>query len=105
MPPKPLVKNYSFLVDAYAFMCNIRTMKQQLGCGDDGSARKGGCQVSEVFSPGMVKAHFIMRGTSLKAWAREHGFDPGSVSRTLRGKQGGKVGRRIAGELRKVLAA
>lgn len=54
---------------------------------------------SESSSVAVVKAGFILRGTSLCAWCRSHGIDTGYASKALTGKQAGPKARELKARL------
>lgn len=58
-----------------------------------------------LFNPYAVRAHFVLRGTSLAAWAQSHGWDRRYVWKIITGKKrgGGKLGTRIVSLLNREL--
>ena len=51
---------------------------------------------SPPFNPHVVRAHFVLRGTSCKRWALGNGFKYRHVHQIIHGiRQGGKNGTRI----------
>lgn len=58
-----------------------------------------------LFNPHVVRAHFVLRGTSCAAWAEAQGFGRREVWKILNGKRlgTGKLGKRIVTALKREL--
>lgn len=58
-----------------------------------------------LFNPHVVRAHFVLRGTSCAAWAQSMGWDRREVWKIITGKRlgGGKLGKRIVTALNREL--
>jgi gp16 family phage-associated protein len=49
-------------------------------------------KVQFIKEPTEVKAEFIHKGMSISKWAREHGFNRGTVHQVLNGRIKGSIG-------------
>jgi len=54
---------------------------------------------SESSNVAVVKAGFILKGTSLCAWCRSNGVDTGYASKALTGKQSGPKAQQLKARL------
>ncbi|MGB3393229.1 MAG: hypothetical protein WA956_05685 [Stenotrophomonas sp.] len=50
----------------------------------------------------MIRAGFVMQGTSLTAWAKKQGYDPSAIRQAVYGTWGGPKGKAVRAQ---VLAA
>lgn len=53
-------------------------------------------------NPRKVKAEFILRGTTMREWAKENGYAVATVSMALHGKRHGKRSKEILQKLSKL---
>jgi hypothetical protein len=58
-------------------------------------ARHRGALVQHEIIMNEIKAAFVLRGTTLRRWARSHHIDPSHVQKAVTGKRRGPVARKI----------